>query len=69
MLETAFLVFLIVFLVVKYVMNRRSDEDMASPLPPGSMGWPIIGETFKLAAQKVRRTQLVFRHYSKHMQY
>ncbi|XP_060076949.1 cytochrome P450 26B1-like [Ylistrum balloti] len=32
---------------------KKRDVDKSASLPPGSLGWPIVGETFKLAAQKV----------------
>ncbi|XP_021357836.1 cytochrome P450 26B1-like [Mizuhopecten yessoensis] len=71
MLETAFLIFLVIFLLMKYLMARDTDGTVLPSLPPGSLGWPVIGETFKLAVQKVNffreRRRLYGRIFKTHL--
>ncbi|OWM72273.1 abscisic acid 8'-hydroxylase CYP707A2-like isoform X2 [Punica granatum] len=45
-----FLAFLI-NLVIKFVLPSSVAERKRLPLPPGSLGWPYIGETFQLYSQ------------------
>ncbi|KAL5724551.1 (+)-abscisic acid 8'-hydroxylase [Ranunculus cassubicifolius] len=48
-LELSFL-FCCLYLLVHGVVRRRRTESKF-PLPPGTMGWPYIGETFQLYSQ------------------
>ncbi|CAH1434591.1 unnamed protein product [Lactuca virosa] len=43
-------VFLIVALIC-YIFVRRNQRDSTNKLPPGSLGWPYIGETLQLYSQ------------------
>ncbi|XP_024976756.1 abscisic acid 8'-hydroxylase 4 isoform X2 [Cynara cardunculus var. scolymus] len=51
-MEGMILVHVFVFLValISYIFIRRNRRDMAK-LPPGSLGWPYIGETLQLYSQ------------------
>ncbi|XP_051119504.1 abscisic acid 8'-hydroxylase CYP707A2-like [Andrographis paniculata] len=40
-----------IFNVIKIFRRRRQLGSRRLPLPPGSMGWPYIGETFQLYSQ------------------
>lgn len=34
-----------------YIIYFGIDRNCKAPLPPGGMGWPVIGESFKLLTQ------------------
>ncbi|KAJ4841545.1 hypothetical protein Tsubulata_001753 [Turnera subulata] len=46
-------VFLLLLTLVSYIVRRREKKDahQTFKLPPGSMGWPYIGETLQLYSQ------------------
>ena len=49
---TLFLIFLSSLLSYPFLKKYNKHESIAKPkLPPGSLGWPYIGETFQLYSQ------------------
>ncbi|KZV20744.1 abscisic acid 8'-hydroxylase 1-like [Dorcoceras hygrometricum] len=45
------LVFISAIYVLRYILKVLSYRHVQLPLPPGTMGWPYIGETFQLYSQ------------------
>ncbi|KAL0302511.1 UNVERIFIED_CONTAM: Abscisic acid 8'-hydroxylase [Sesamum angustifolium] len=47
----AFAALILSFLLLKFTPKFLSFGHVKLPLPPGTMGWPYIGETFQLYSQ------------------
>lgn len=46
-----FLLTLLLFHIMKIISKDRSEAKKRAKLPPGSMGWPYVGETLQLYSQ------------------